>query len=62
MIAELSIDLDQSITRRFATLADDARVTQTAAALEANGMSVLRATDASDAKSSSMCSSPGAVG
>ncbi len=61
MIAELSIDLDQSITRRFATLADDARVTQTAA-LEANDMSVLRATDASDAKSSSMCSSPGAVG
>jgi YkgG family uncharacterized protein len=36
--------------RRFGVAADDARVSRTAAALEANGMTVLRATDAADAK------------
>ncbi|MGH2559720.1 MAG: LUD domain-containing protein [Thermomicrobiales bacterium] len=52
MITELPLqpDLDQSITRRFATVADDARVKRTAAALEANGISVLRAADAAAAK------------
>src|SRR6184192_60171 len=39
----LYTDLDRSIRRRFGTLGDDARVRRTAAALEANGMSVLRA-------------------
>src|SRR5438046_3212196 len=46
----LYTDLDRSIRRRFGTLGDDARVRRTAAALEANGMSVLRAADAAEAK------------
>ena len=50
MITELQPDLDRSISRRFGTLADDARVKRTAAALEANGISVLRAADAAEAK------------
>src|SRR5437764_9895793 len=50
MINELQPDLERSISRRFGTLADDARVRRTAAALEANGMSVLRASDAAEAK------------
>jgi LUD domain len=40
----------RSVSRRFATLADEERLTRTAAALEANGMTVLRASDAADAK------------
>jgi len=47
---EVQLDLDQSIKRRFGTVADDARVTRTTAALEANGISVLRAADAAEAK------------
>jgi hypothetical protein len=47
---ELQVDLDPSIKRRFGTVADDARVTRTAAALEANGISVLRAADGAEAK------------
>src|SRR5437667_8873956 len=47
---EIYTDLDGSIRRRFGTLGDDARVRRTAAALEANGMSVLRAADAAEAK------------
>src|SRR5947199_10533766 len=39
-----------SIRRRVGTLADDARVRRSAAALEANGISVLRAADAGEAK------------
>ena len=50
MTTELYTDLDGSIRRRFGTLGDDARVRRTAAALEANGMSVLRAADAAEAK------------
>jgi hypothetical protein len=50
LITELRSDLDRSITRRYATLADEARVKRTAAALEAHGISVLRATDAADAR------------
>ena len=50
MSTEVQLDLDQSIKRRFATVADDARVTRTAAALEANGIRVLRAADAAEAK------------
>jgi hypothetical protein len=46
---EVQLDLDQSIKRRFGTVADDARVTRTAAALEANGIRVLRAADAAEA-------------
>jgi hypothetical protein len=44
------LDIDQSVSRRFATVADDARVKRTAAALEANGITVLRAADAAEAK------------
>src|SRR3989441_8464840 len=50
MTTELYTDLDRSIRRRFGTLVDDARVRRTAAALEANGISVLRAADAPQAK------------
>jgi hypothetical protein len=50
MINELRPNLDRSVSRRFGTVADDARVRRTAAALEANGMTVLRAADAAEAK------------
>lgn len=50
MITQLNPDIDQDIQRRFGTAVDDARVTRTAAALEANGIGVLRASDAADAK------------
>jgi hypothetical protein len=47
---EVQLGLDQSIKRRFGTVADDARVTRTAAALGANGIRALRAADAAEAK------------
>ena len=47
---ELDLDLDPSMRREFGTLAAEARVRRTAAALAANGFSVLRATDAAEAK------------
>ena len=50
MISELKPNLDPSASRRFGTLADEARVQRTAAALEANGIKVLRAADAAEAK------------
>ena len=50
MITQLNPNLDRDIQRRFGTAADDARVTRTTAALEANGIGVLRAADAADAK------------
>jgi LUD domain len=50
MINELQPNLERSIARRFGTVADDARVRRTAAALEANGIGVLRAADAAEAK------------
>jgi hypothetical protein len=50
MITQLNPNLDRDIQRRFGTAADDARVTRTAAALEANGIGVLRAADAADGK------------
>jgi hypothetical protein len=50
MITELYPDLDRSISRRFGTLADEARVKRTGIALEANGISVLRAANAAEAK------------
>jgi hypothetical protein len=49
MINELEPDLDQ-LSRRWGTLADDARVQRTSAALEANGVSVRRAADLAEAK------------
>ena len=50
MIAELLPDVDPDIVRRFGTLGDDMRVRRAAAALEANGISVLRAANAAEAK------------
>jgi hypothetical protein len=43
-------DLDSSLSRRFAVPAEEARVTRTAAALEANGINVLRASNGAEAK------------
>ncbi len=50
MISELRPELDPSITRRFGTVADDASVERATAALEANGISVLRAANAAEAR------------
>ena len=50
MILDLQPDLNQSLSREFATIADERRVKRAAAALEANGMTVLRAADAAEAK------------
>jgi len=47
---EVQLEVDRSIKRRFGTLADDARVARTEAALEANGIRVLRASNAAEAK------------
>ena len=50
MIAELLPDIDPDNVRRFGTVADDTRVRRATAALEANGISVLRAANAAEAK------------
>ena len=50
MIAELEPNLDPSISRRFGRVADEASVKRAAAALEANGIKVMRAADAAEAK------------
>jgi hypothetical protein len=50
MINELEVDPDGSLSRRWGTLADDVRLKRTIAAIEANGISVLRASDATEAK------------
>ncbi len=49
MISEPETD-EGSLSRRFGTLAEEGRVKRTTAALEANGISVLRAADASEAR------------
>jgi len=49
VISEPETD-EGSLSRRYGTLADESRVKRTAAALEANGISVLRAADASEAR------------
>jgi bisphosphoglycerate-independent phosphoglycerate mutase (AlkP superfamily) len=49
MITKPNPGLDQ-LSRRWGTVADDARVQRTMAALEANGIRALRAADAADAK------------
>jgi hypothetical protein len=49
VVAEIQSDLDRTISRRFGTVADDARVKATAAALEANGITVIRARDSAEA-------------
>src|SRR5437899_11250921 len=50
MIQEVEVDPDESLTGRWGTRADDVRVKRTMAALEANGITVLRASDAAAAK------------
>jgi hypothetical protein len=50
MTTQLRRNLDRSMIRRFATPADGRQVARAAAALEANGIGVLRATDAAEAK------------
>jgi hypothetical protein len=50
VIAELLPDIDRDIVRRFGTVADETRVRRAAAALEANGVNVLRAANAAHAK------------
>jgi hypothetical protein len=50
LISELRPELDPSITRRFGTVADDASVKRATAALEANGMTVLRAANPAEAR------------
>lgn len=50
MIKELEPTVEASISRRFGTLADDDRVKRSTAALKANGIKVLRAADAAEAK------------
>lgn len=50
MIAEPLPNVDPETARRFGTVADDTRVRRATAALEANGIGVLRASDAPEAK------------
>jgi hypothetical protein len=50
MLKEVELDPDESLTRRWGTRADDVRVKRTMAALAANGITVLRASDAAAAK------------
>jgi len=50
MINELEPTLDRSMSLRWGTRADEARVQRTIAALEANGIRVLTAADAAEAK------------
>ena len=50
MIKQVELDPDGSLTRRWGIRADEGRVKRTMAALEANGMTVVRASDAAAAK------------
>jgi LUD domain len=50
MSSELHSNLDRPVSSRFASLAGEASVTRTAAALEANGITVVRAANAAEAK------------
>jgi len=49
-MTEVQPDLDRTLSRRFAAPAEDARVSRAAAALEANGISVIRAANGAEAK------------
>jgi hypothetical protein len=49
-MTEVQLGLDRTLSRRFAAPAEDARATRTAAALEANGITVLRAPNSAEAK------------
>src|SRR5260370_14594229 len=50
LMTEVQPDLGRTLSRRFAATAQDARVTRTSAAIEANGITVLRAPDSAEAK------------
>jgi len=50
VISELEPNLDPSISRQFGTVADEPSVKRTVAALEANGITVLRAPDSATAR------------
>jgi L-lactate utilization protein LutC len=50
MVSELKPKLNGSVRRRFGTLGDDESVKRATKALEANGINVLRAADAAEAK------------
>jgi hypothetical protein len=50
VIKQLELDRERLLTRRWGTRADDGRVKRTMAALEANGITVLRASNAAAAK------------
>jgi hypothetical protein len=50
LMIEVQPDLDSTVRGRFANPAEDARVRRTAAALEANGITVLRARNSAEAK------------
>jgi hypothetical protein len=49
-MAQVQPDLDQTVSRRFMALTEDARVSRKAAALEANGITVRRASNSAEAK------------
>jgi len=49
-MTQVQHDLDKTLSRRFAAPAEDGRVTRAAAALEANGITVLRAPNSAEAK------------
>jgi hypothetical protein len=49
-MTQVQPDLDNTLRRRFAAPAEEARVRRTAAALEANGITVLRASNSAEAK------------
>src|SRR2546422_2881190 len=50
MIKEVEVDPDEALTRRWGTRADDVRVKRAMATLEANGITVFRASSAAAAK------------
>jgi L-lactate utilization protein LutC len=50
VITEINPNVELALDRQFATLADERRIQRTAAALQANGIGVVRATNAADAK------------
>jgi hypothetical protein len=50
MVTDVKPTIDEDVQERFGVIANDARVRRATAALEGNGMTVLRATDAQDAK------------
>ena len=50
LMTQVQPDLDRTLRRRFAAPAEDARVSRTAAVLEGNGITVVRAPNRAEAK------------